>query len=58
MIDIIVCGPDDFHPYECGGNCIHCRFEVTSDHDPQRCYLCHWDDDDFDPDGGDEEKAA
>jgi hypothetical protein len=33
---------DNFHPYECGQNCIHCRQEKTEYHDPKTCALCNF----------------
>ena len=42
-----VCSSEDLHPYECGGDCIHCkRLQRTSLmtgevlHDPATCELC------------------
>lgn len=39
-IDVFACGQASFHPYECGGNCIHCKQEVTKTHNPKLCWLC------------------
>lgn len=36
-----VCTLDSLHPWECGGNCIHCQRKVTDKHDPLQCWLCH-----------------
>lgn len=36
-----ICGSDSFHPYECGGDCVHCRQEKTELHNPTYCYLCN-----------------
>lgn len=41
---IHVCTSSDMHPYECGGDCIHCHAEKTEYHDPRQCWLC-WDGD-------------
>jgi hypothetical protein len=35
-----ICTTDDFHPYECGQNCIHCKKEKTKQHNPKKCALC------------------
>jgi hypothetical protein len=43
---LFVCDSSCLHPYECDGvdKCIHCRDEKTAEHDPDECWLCHWDD--------------
>jgi len=43
--NLIVCGSNDFHPYECNGfdrlkPCIHCIRQTTDDHIPKMCWLC------------------
>ncbi len=33
-------GASNFHPYECGGGCVHCERTVSDSHDPATCELC------------------
>jgi hypothetical protein len=49
-LGLIVCTFANLHPFECGGveeNCPHCLGVVTADHDPEKCILCHWNDEEF-----------
>jgi hypothetical protein len=37
---VTVIRASDFHPYECGGGCIHCERTVSERHKPDCCWLC------------------
>jgi len=40
---MVVCGADNFHPYECNGikgKCIHCIKKHAYGHKPKECWLC------------------
>lgn len=37
---MFTCTLSDMHPYECGGDCEHCRKEETENHIPKKCWLC------------------
>ncbi len=40
-MEAFVCGPDNFHPYECQPEtCKHCTQVVSDTHDPTNCALC------------------
>lgn len=48
--DIHVCMADDMHPYNCdgmyGGSCIHCERKVEDGHNPTKCSLYNFFEDD------------
>ena len=40
---MFICYDEDMHPYNCNGDCIHCRRESTPDHRVRRCVFCQAD---------------